>query len=173
MVKKIAVTGTHGTGKTTLAFQLAVEYKKMGHNVKIVQEVARSCPFPLNKDMTKDTALWIYHAHMVKELEAARTHDVVICDRTFYDSFVYAKCNRIDLGELPWNLKLDLGNHYDQIFFVQPDMAIKEDGVRSVDYDFQQKVHEHFGYALCSIERKELKSSQIFDEKHSWKQFCL
>src|SRR6187402_3717402 len=95
MAKLIAITGTHGTGKTTLSFQLAAEYKKLGANVKVIQEVARCCPFPLNEHMTRETALWIYHEHSKKELEACRDHDVVICDRTKFDSFVYAEAMNI------------------------------------------------------------------------------
>lgn len=172
MTKKIAVTGTHGAGKTTLAFKLAVHYKQQGYNVKVVQEVARSCPFPLNESMTKETALWIYHTHIQKELEAARTHDVVICDRTFYDSFVYAKCNNLKLVHTEQHALQNLEDSYNKIFLIRPDLPIKEDGVRSVDYEFQKKIDSAFK-DLCDYFDVELKSSQIFDKEESWKQFCL
>jgi nicotinamide riboside kinase len=169
MTKLIAITGTHGTGKTTLSFQLAAEYKKLGANVKIIQEVARSCPFPLNADMTRDTALWIYHEHSKKELEACRDHDVVICDRTSFDSFVYAEVLGITLEY--WERKsarihLD---KYDELYFVRPDDKLpKDDGIRSMDLDFQNNVDALFYTSLFYVSHDEINSSQIFDKDHKW-----
>ena len=91
MVKKIAITGTHGAGKTTLCFMMAGYYKKLGYNVNVVQEVARKCPFPINENMSEEAVLWIYHEHVKTELEVSRNHDIVISDRTFYDSFIYGR----------------------------------------------------------------------------------
>jgi len=170
MAKLIAITGTHGTGKTTLSFQLAAEYKKLGANVKIIQEVARSCPFPLNENMTCETALWIYHEHSKKELEACRDHDVVICDRTSFDSFVYAECLDLDINI---GLKACALSHlydYDYIYFVRPKITsgITPDGVRSTSIEFQVKVdylfEKHLSYAKHSI----INSPQIFDKDHKW-----
>jgi thymidylate kinase len=172
MTKIVAITGTHGAGKTTLSFCLAMHYKQLGANVKIIQEVARSCPFPLNDKMTKETALWIYHEHAKKELEALRTHDVVICDRTVFDSFVYAESLGISIsGDIVDQSKTHL-NSYDKLYFVRPDLPIVEDGVRSVDLDFQGKIDGLFERHLKGITYVELKSSFIFDKEHTWKQYC-
>lgn len=170
--KLIAITGTHGTGKTTLSYQLAAHYKEQGKNVKIIQEVARSCPFPLNDKMTKETALWIYHEHSKKELEAARDFEIVICDRTVFDSFVYASSMKINL---PYRIirsgQRGLRDSYEKIYFVRPDIPLIGDGVRSEDIEFQKEVDELFAYHLKEIPYIELKSSQIFDKEKSWKQF--
>lgn len=170
MAKIIAITGTHGTGKTTLSFQLAAEYKKLGANVKIIQEVARSCPFPLNADMTRETALWIYHEHSKKELEACRDHDVVICDRTIFDSFVYAQVMAIN--GLYWDrliAKQKLENYF-EIYFVMPsNYAIINDGIRSIDEEFRLDIHKRLykeisdGRSLLTIEQ-----DQIFDKDTQW-----
>src|SRR6187402_2062367 len=169
MAKLIAITGTHGTGKTTLSFQLAAEYKKLGANVKVIQEVARCCPFPLNEHMTRETALWIYHEHSKKELEACRDHDVVICDRTKFDSFVYGEMlDLIDLGCYRDFVKHDL-NDYDLLYFVRPDeKEIINDGIRSTDLDFQKNIDALFYTFLCNIPHIKIKSSQIFDKDHKW-----
>lgn len=170
MSKLIAITGTHGTGKTTLSFQLAAEYKKLGANVKIIQEVARSCPFPLNEKMTKETALWIYHEHSKKELEACKDHDVVICDRTSFDSFVYAEALKLDiLYGIKCAAKDNLYN-YDQIYFVRPKISsgIIPDGIRSTNIEFQTKVDYIFEKHLTYAKKIEIKSSQIFDKDHIW-----
>jgi nicotinamide riboside kinase len=169
MAIKIAIMGTHGTGKTTLSYKLAAHYKERGKNVKIVQEVARSCPFPINEGMTKDAAYWIYHEHSKKELEAKEKHDVVISDRSFLDYFLYAKYFKLEIDAYPDHQL----RQYDHIYFVRPDIPLVSDGVRSSDLDFQRVMDQIFQEELKKISYLELKSSQIFDKEDSWKRFCL
>jgi len=175
MKKIIAITGTHGTGKTTLAFKMAAHYKQLGHNVKVVQEVARSCPFPINDKMTLDTCLWIYHEHSKKELEAQKDHDIVICDRTYFDSFIYAEVLKISpdwISEKKEYLLEDIPYDYGQIILVRPDSKIKDDGIRDLDKKFQKKIDECF-YRNRSYGTIEIKSSDIFSPKETWKQYCI
>jgi len=170
MAKLIAITGTHGTGKTTLSFLLAAEYKKLGANVKIIQEVARSCPFPLNDKMTRETALWIYHEHSKKELEACRDHDVVICDRTSFDSFVYAEV--LNLQNIYTEMRTAYGRleDYHQLYLVRPDSNFtpKKDGIRSIDSEFQDKIDFVFCRYMENFLPERIKSSQIFSKDTSW-----
>jgi thymidylate kinase len=168
MAKLIAITGTHGTGKTTLSFQLAAEYKKLGANVKIIQEVARSCPFPLNADMTVETAHWIYYEHSKKELEACRDHDVVICDRTSFDSFVYAECLDLDINIGLKDCALSHLYDYDLVYFIRPDKEINPDNVRSVDPDFQYKIDRLFEHHYYKVPVWQRMSSTIFNKDTSW-----
>lgn len=175
MSQKIAIMGTHGTGKTTLSYYLAAHYKKEGKNVKIIQEVARNCPFPLNHAMSSKSAWWIYHEHSRKELEAIQHHDVVICDRSSIDSFIYAEY--LDLSD--WNHDLtnvlikDALSKYSKIFFVTPDVPILEDGFRSTDEDFQKGIDKRFKNIMQSYPHTKINSSFIFKEEQSWKQYCL
>lgn len=175
MAKLIAITGTHGTGKTTLSFQLAAEYKKLGANVKIIQEVARSCPFPLNEKMTRETALWIYHEHSNKELEACKDHDVVICDRTSFDSFVYAEAMKLLVDSDIYRERfaaVECLEKYDKLYFVRPDesFSLKDDGIRNVDPNFQNEIDGIFFRTFEKNFTKYtlVKSSQIFDKDHKW-----
>jgi thymidylate kinase len=172
MSKIIAITGTHGTGKTTLTFCLAMHYKQQGANVKIIQEVARSCPFPLNDKMTRETALWIYHEHSKKELEAKKSHDIVICDRTVFDSFVYAESLGIKFFEYCESQAKDHLYSYDKLFFIRPDIPLIEDGVRSNDLEFQMKVDKLFEIKLNDFNYTEMKSSSIFHKDQTWKHYC-
>ena len=172
---KIAIFGTHGVGKTTLSFALASHYKREGKNVKIIQEVARACPFPLNGEMTDKTALWIYHEHSKKELEALRTHDIVICDRTSFDSFVYAKCLKIQGLDLLHDAALADIINYDKLIFVRP-MITKpplEDGVRCVDLVFQMEIDDIFEETIALFDHISVNQSEIFDKDQTWKKYCL
>lgn len=150
MIKKIAIIGTHSTGKTTLSYILAAEQKKLGKSVKIIQEVARSCPYPLNDAMTTECCLWIYHEHVKKELEAIQKFDTVICDRSALDSFMYAisnkcydYCDRYTFhcfqGAIEWM------DTYDEIIWIRPNSKNPiPDGIRSVDKAFQMIVDREF-----------------------------
>lgn len=167
MAKLIAITGTHGTGKTTLSFLLAAEYKKLGANVKIIQEVARSCPFPLNDKMTVETAHWIYYEHSKKELEACHDHDIVICDRTSFDSFVYAEYLDLDINV---NLKECAKSHlfdYDNLYLVIPDIELKSDGIRSQEPKFQTEIDYMFRKEI-NIGKYLVYASEIFNKDTAW-----
>ncbi len=171
---KIAIIGTHGSGKTTLSYQLAAYYKGLGKSVKIIQEVARSCPFPINEKMTSQAALWIYLEHCKKELEASK-FNIIIGDRSMYDSFVYAEYFDItnDLVKKYSKIAFDELENYHKIIFVRPDLAIHKDGMRSVDEEFQKSIDEIFEKKLVNKDVVEIKSSTIFKEKLEWMQSYL
>jgi len=86
---KIAFIGSHGTGKTTLCFQLAAHLKRLDFHVDLVKEVARSCPLPLNRETTLDAQRWILHRQITDEIAACHEHDVVVCDRAALDNYAY------------------------------------------------------------------------------------
>lgn len=169
--KLIAVTGTHGAGKTTLTYLIAAHYKSKGKNIKLIQEVARNCPFPINEKMTADSALWIYFEHSKKELEALKDHEIVISDRTFFDSFIYAKHFNINLDPCITQ-SMCRKFHYDQILFIRPSDIIIDDGVRSIDKDFQQSIDILFYQELKDIPHKQLSTLDIFNGDMPWKVFC-
>lgn len=171
MKKLIAVTGTHGAGKTTLTYLLAAFYKSKGKNVKLIQEVARNCPFPMNENMTADTALWIYFEHSKKELEALKDHEIVIADRTFFDSFIYAKYFNIKIDHKITQYSLGL-YRYDEIFFVRPHGKIVDDGFRSTDEIFQQSIDILFYNELKEFPHKQISTLDIFDGDMPWKAYC-
>lgn len=174
-VKKTAIIGTHSAGKSTLSYMLAAHYKKLGKSVKIIQEVARSCPYPLNEGMTKEACLWIYHEHVKKELEAIQKFDTIICDRSAIDSFMYAKAQYcFDSSNRNMHLSFKSAESwmttYDQIIYVEPgNIQPVADGVRSTDLEFQSRVQEQFKWFLESeilIEDKLVKitANDIFEK---------
>lgn len=174
MIKKTAIIGTHSAGKTTLSYVLAAQKKREGRSVKIIQEVARSCPYPLNEGMTKEACLWIYHEHVKKELEATQKFDTIICDRSALDSFMYAKAqNCFDDQDIYLRLCLESAMNwmktYDIIIYVEPGSIDPiPDGVRSTDKDFQERVRSEFQKCLSvlDINRErilKITSDDIFD----------
>ncbi len=138
---KIAFLGSHGTGKTTLCYQLAAHLKKLDQHVDLVKEVARNCPLPLNRDTTLDAQRWILHTQIADEIAAARDHDVVICDRAVLDNYAYLvqRVGRIPVLDA---LVRDWMQTYDVLFKVPILMLPRYDGVRDTSPNFQGRIDE-------------------------------
>jgi predicted ATPase len=90
---RIAVTGTHSTGKTTLLQRLEMEFRAEGHRVARTSgnlaTRAAQLGFPKLHQQTADTTQWIIAAGICAELETALTADVVLVDRSALDPFAY------------------------------------------------------------------------------------
>ena len=138
-VLKIAFVGTHGTGKTTLCYELAAWMKKREARVDMVREIARRCPLPINQDTTLDAQSWILHRQIAEEIQIASEQDVVICDRSVLDNYAYL-IHR--LGPQP--VLDDLVRHwmktYSHLFKVPIVSAPAFDGTRDTSAAFQRGI---------------------------------
>lgn len=139
---KLALIGTHGAGKTTIAYEICSLVKRSGRNVELVREVARRSPFPVNAHTTLEGQLWILHAQIAAELEAANSAPSVVCDRSVLDNYCYLvnKFGRQPQLEqwLLWWMK-----SYDLLVGISPFAEpIIRDGFRSEDREFQRRIDE-------------------------------
>jgi hypothetical protein len=145
---KLALIGTHGVGKTTLAFEICSLLKKADYNVDLVTEVARRSPFPVNEGTTLEGQLWILHAQIAAELEASARAPHVICDRSVLDNYAYlaSKFGRQTQLE-PW-LSWWMDSY--SLLVGVPPLAdgIPPDGFRSENLEFQQRIHGLIGELL-------------------------
>lgn len=145
---KFGIMGTHGTGKTTFARDYAGRLTELdnGEKVGLVTGIARLCPWPLNREATEETQRWIFHSHMVAELEATEIYDVVVCDRTALDSLVYADVAGFE-DMIDDYLPAALGwlEGYTTIYWFRPaDGWLVDDGRRCVDPLYQEAVDQVF-----------------------------
>jgi nicotinamide riboside kinase len=125
----IAVTGVHGSGKTTLCGKLAAAIPELGLDVTVGEEVARECPYPVGLETTREAQDWIYDAHYEMEMELrGEEHDVVIFDRTILDNVLYAM-RYIGIR----------GGHLDMPFTDTMDEAQR--WLHSLDYDLVIRTH--------------------------------
>lgn len=137
---KIALIGTHGVGKTTLAFDICALLKKAGHNVELVTEVARRSPFPVNEATTLEGQLWILHAQIAAELVAAYRAPHVICDRAVIDNYCYLMNKSGPRPSLEpwleaWTTTYDILAHVPLA-----DSPPPADGFRAEDRSFQERI---------------------------------
>lgn len=168
---KLALIGTHGVGKTTLAYEICSRLKKAGENVELVTEVARRSPFPVNAATTVEGQLWILHAQIATELDASRHASHVICDRSVLDNYCYLvnKFGRQPQLEawLAWWMRT-----YDLLAGV-PLLAerIQPDGFRSEDVTFQERIHVLLNELFAEPAFAELRERAVWleaQERPAW-----
>ncbi len=168
---KLALIGTHGVGKTTLAYEICSLLKKAGQNVELVTEVARQSPFPVNAATTLEGQLWILHAQITAELAASRRAPHVIADRAVLDNYCYLvnKFGRQPQLEawLAWWM-----DSYSMLVGVPPvEGGIQSDGFRSEDRSFQQRIHELLGELLASAPFNHLRAPVLWleaNDRRAW-----
>lgn len=158
---KIAISGTHGVGKTVMLYDIAKQIKTgrienqdlrnifdqknirpENSSLEIVSEVARKCPFQINKTTTEKSQTWIFLKQMLEELERESKANVVLLDRTIYDDIAYT--NRISpyLAKTMFDFA-PTNTVYDFIFFkkIKLNNYLIDDGVRdSTDLNFQKEI---------------------------------
>ena len=92
MAVKIAIAGTHSTGKSTLFENVARKFRDQGRKVTRVGDLAieaRAHGFPILREHTFASTLWIMTRGINLELEACITSDIVLVDRPVPDALGY------------------------------------------------------------------------------------
>jgi nicotinamide riboside kinase len=142
---KIALVGTHGVGKTTVAYELAGRFKRKWKTVELLTEIARECPFPLNDLATSAAYQWIIARQVQLEIEKSARADITICDRSVLDNFAYYVRRCGAGGEEYEALKsycYSWMKTYDLLVRLRITEPMIEDGFRSVDEQFQREIDE-------------------------------
>ncbi|MBI5843704.1 MAG: AAA family ATPase [Deltaproteobacteria bacterium] len=147
--KIIAFSGSHGTGKTTAAHALAVKLKLENPGAKIgfLSEVARECPYPINRKGGAEGQLWIFGQQLSRELSLCAQNDIVVADRCLLDCVAYASVLRLGhvVGKLAWTYEIYVHEvkPYKEIRILPPKKTfLAADGVRDTSIVFQRNVHK-------------------------------
>ncbi|MBU5689117.1 MAG: ATP-binding protein [Candidatus Aenigmarchaeota archaeon] len=161
---KIAVIGSHFVGKTTLVKKLSTHTK-----AEIVEEVARSCPYPVNEIATLEAQEWILKEQ--KSREKRVNANIIITDRGLIDNFAYwmrVAEKYLDKKDIEKRKKevFEYSRSYDIIFFLEPfDGEIKNDNFRSLNKEWRKEMHNRI-FELVQ-EFKEIHSGNIYFLKGS------
>jgi AAA domain len=140
---KVALVGTHGVNKTTIAYELAGVMKRRGRTVELLTEIARECPFPLNERATREAYQWIIARQVQLEIEKIPRADILVCDRSVLDNFAYYARR---YGETGFEAKALFAycrawtNTYDLMVRCPITHALSADGFRSTDVQFQHEI---------------------------------
>jgi len=168
---KLALIGTHGVGKTTLAYETCSLLKKAHYNVELVTEVARQSPFPVNAGTTLEGQLWILHAQIAAELDASRHAPHVICDRSVLDNYCYLvnKFGRQPRLE-PW-LEWWMETYALLAGVPAASEEITPDGFRSEDRIFQRRIHDLLNELLITLPFSRVRNKVIWldpSDRRAW-----
>jgi hypothetical protein len=142
---KVALVGTHGVNKTTIAYELAGVLKRRGKTVELLTEIARECPFPLNERASREAYQWIIARQVQLEIEKSPRADVLVCDRAVLDNFAYYVRRYGGVGEEAEALVVYCRSWmktYDLLLRLPITQPLAPDGFRSTDLEFQQEIDD-------------------------------
>lgn len=140
---KVALVGTHGVNKTTIAYELAGVLKRRGKTVELLTEIARECPFPLNEEATREAYQWIIARQVQLEIEKSPRADILVCDRSVLDNFAYYVRRYSRNGREAEALGAYCRSWietYDLLIRLPIAEPLAADGFRSTDKDFQREI---------------------------------
>lgn len=144
---RIGICGAQSVGKTTLLNALRSE--KLLSNIKVRNEVTRRVAnygLPINENGSDITQKLIMHEHIVNVF----MYDDFITDRTALDGIVYShylhENGRLTDETMTYvtNIFVKLKSYYDILFYIKPEFDIQNDGVRSIDTNFRDRIVELF-----------------------------
>jgi hypothetical protein len=147
---KLTLTGTHGTGKTTILEEckkiLPSQYYFSTNITRRLIELG----VPINESGEDNTQRTIMSIHL-KNLQRFD----FIADRSVLDCFVYTwhlfDHNKVSADVYKEQLALiqdRVFEQYDAIFYLKPEFELHNDGVRSVSEDFHSDIAERFEYVI-------------------------
>ena len=92
MALKLAIAGSHSTGKTSLLQIIELRLRNKGYLVTRISDLAveaRNRGFPILREHTFASTLWIMTRGITLELEAELSADIVLVDRPVPDAMGY------------------------------------------------------------------------------------
>jgi len=148
MIKRIALVGASSTGKTTVYELLKNKLPKYEFINESTRTVA-SYGFPINENGSDATQLAISSFH----LEALLKPFNLVLDRCYMDVLVYSCFMEIDKGTLAFiqDTWERLKGEYTHYVYFPIEFESVDDGVRSINEDWREKVDQKFRSELDSI----------------------
>lgn len=145
---KIAVAGTHSTGKTTFLRRLENELAGRDFSPRYVHDsavIARDLGFPILRDHTFESTAWIMAEAIRLETVASLSADVILVDRPVPDALGYlvaalevtnrslppSRLNRLEAICAAWM------GEYDLLFVTELNQNILIGPGRDDDYEFR------------------------------------
>ena len=144
---RIGISGAQSVGKTTLLNAIRSEPVFKGFEICVeVTRRVRSYGFSINENGNDVTQKLIMHEHIVNIF----MHSDMITDRTVLDGLVYSKYlrnhSKISADTLDYVYKIysQCIGKYDLLFYIPPEFELEDDGIRSIDVSFRNKIVESF-----------------------------
>ena len=170
---KVAFIGSHGIRKTTAVHGFANVMQRAGRSTEHGREVVRDNPLGINEAATGEAQLWVIVSQIRQELNLVRNADVLVLDRGVMDNFAYYL--RANGGEDPFDVEplvTKWSKTYDMVVRLRPDIALRDDGVRSTSDEFRSEIEAILDERLSDLVPKrqlvEYEASSINDTFDWW-----
>jgi len=157
---RIAITGSHGVGKSTLANDILaylngkeadlkinitdLDSASKRKDFKLLEEAPRQAfelGLPINENNSPETQLWVFAKQLEMELIAQNYY---IADKCFIDLLAYVMYifrEKRDLIDILKDISKRAAGKYDLVIYLPAgEFPIEDDGVRSTDPEFQDGV---------------------------------
>lgn len=165
MAIKFGVAGTHSTGKSSLIEGLRSALEKRGITVGYVADLATNAHakgFPILRDHTFESTLWIMTRGISEQLEAGLKTDVVLVDRPALDAvgYLYAALahRKVQLPSEQMDYLLSLARYdaytYEILCCTELDPTIELGPERDDDLAFRSKAGEKIAQVFSDIDRR-------------------
>lgn len=139
---RVAIIGSHGTGKTTLAKALSNHLNKQQINCIIINDIARICPLLVGKNSTKEAQNWIMNYQNEIENIFITNDQIVIFDGCSISHLAYYKYWGGDIYQYEQRIYNSLV-YFDEILLLPPNKNyLEDDGLRPIEVEFQNIIHE-------------------------------
>ncbi|MFI5252119.1 MAG: AAA family ATPase [Bacteroidota bacterium] len=170
---RISMCGSFSTGKTTLVRSLAdALIHKYTKDVFIIEEVARKViaeGFPLDRNANLE-AYFHYIYYQLQAERLAGKHQYVVSDRSLLDSLAYIHVSRDPgmstsfvnmLTEIVWKET----TFFDLYCYVPVEFSPIDDGIRSIDHEYQHLVDKEMVKLLDYFGVRTLKVSGTVESR--------
>jgi len=148
---RIALTGVHSSGKSTLIEALATE--PMFADYTVCPEVTRQLRsfVKINEEGSDATQVLVINQHVTNvTLFEKMLVDRCIIDGVLYTFYLFSS-GRVSRDVMNYAIHAynKIIDRYDHIFYLEP-LPLRNDGVRSVNSEFYNKMKENFTMFLAS-----------------------
>lgn len=158
----VGITGTHSTGKSTFVKHLRQLAEQRNIRTASISDKATNCRdrgFPILKNHTFESTLWIMVSVIQEELEEGLTADLVIVDRPVPDAIGYLEAALASSGrsvsdaerEYLYSLAKYHSSHYALLFKTQLDESIPLGPERDSDLIFRREADHYISQVLKQL----------------------
>ena len=135
---RIAVVGSHGTGKTTVAENVSKKtwLPKLDEVAREVMDMFGKRPQDMTPEERKRFQIDVYFLQHDKE----DNKESFISDRGIYDNLAYVYFVEEKLYELLKRKTKEVHQWYDKVYYTPIEFELQQDGVRFEDLEFQKQI---------------------------------
>lgn len=152
-MRKIALTGAHGTGKTTLATELTKRLEGLGRvhacreAPRLIAESVGDPEFFRRGNNSPERQGIIFLEHVLEEQRQGTDCEILVTDRTLVDHLAYTAIlfpeaeRSLEFGVYK-RITFETLDQYAAIFKVPIEFPLVDDGVREGDQEFQAAIND-------------------------------